>query len=408
MEIGTQATDERLRRIEAVTDSALAYLDVQSLLVELLDRVRELLLADTAAVLLLDHPAQQLVATAARGLEEEVRQGVRLPVGKGFAGRIAAERRPVRLDRVDHRTVLNPVLREKGIRSLLGVPMLAAGEVIGVMHVGSVTPRRFTDEDVKLLQMVADRAALATQARQAGIERAATLALQRSLMPGRPPGHPALELAARYVPGSGAGVGGDWFDAFPLHGGRLGVVIGDVVGRGLTAAVVMGRLRSALRAYALDSDDPAAVLARLDQMTLQFEPETMATALYAVVEASGERMRISLAGHPAPVLAVAGGPARLLSLPVDVPLGTFENQTRRSGTVELPRGSLTFFYTDGLVERRDRPVDVGLDRLCDAVVAGPPEGVCAGVMAALVGGDDPPADDIAILAMLRRTRVRRS
>jgi hypothetical protein len=408
VEIGTPATDERLRRIEAVTDSALAHLDVQSLLVELLGRVRELLLADTAAVLLLDHPAAQLVATAARGLEEEVRQGVRLPVGKGFAGRIAAERRPVRLERVDHRTVLNPVLREEGIRSLLGVPMLAAGEVIGVMHVGSVTPRRFTDEDVKLLQMVADRAALATQARQAGIERAATLALQRGLMPARLPGHPALELAARYVPGPGAGVGGDWFDVFPLHGGRLGVVIGDVVGRGLTAAVVMGRLRSALRAYALDSDDPAAVLARLDQMTLQFEPETMATALYAVVEASGERMRISLAGHPAPVLAVAGGPARLLSLPVDVPLGTFENQTRRSGTVELPRGSLTFFYTDGLVERRDRPIDVGLDRLCDAVVAGPPEAVCAGVMGALVGGGDPPADDIAILAMLRRTRIRRS
>ncbi|OLT19439.1 hypothetical protein BJF78_10695 [Pseudonocardia sp. CNS-139] len=107
------ALTDRLRRIEAVTDSALAHLDVEELLDELLDRVRELLSADTAAVLLLDPSARYLVATAARGIEEEVRQGVRIPIGKGFAGRIAALKQPVYLDRVDHSTVLNPILREK-------------------------------------------------------------------------------------------------------------------------------------------------------------------------------------------------------------------------------------------------------------------------------------------------------
>src|SRR5919204_1006619 len=116
------ADDERLRRIESVTDAALARLDVEDLLVELLDRVRELLTVDTAAVLLLDFASQQLVATAARGIEEEVRQGVRIPLGKGFAGRIAAEKRPVIVQRVDHTRVLNPILLERGIQSLLGVP----------------------------------------------------------------------------------------------------------------------------------------------------------------------------------------------------------------------------------------------------------------------------------------------
>src|ERR671922_2174520 len=117
MATDAHAPRERLRRIEAVTDTALGHLGVEELLVELLDRVRELLSVDTAAVLLLDSSAQYLVATAARGLEEEVRQGVRIPLGKGFAGRIAAQKQPVILDRVDHTNVLNPILWEKGIHS---------------------------------------------------------------------------------------------------------------------------------------------------------------------------------------------------------------------------------------------------------------------------------------------------
>src|SRR6202007_1192156 len=114
---------------------------------------RIILQADTAAALLLDFSSGQLIATAAAGLEEEVRQGVRIPVGRGFAGRIAAEHRPVILDHVDHTTVLNPILLSRGIKSMMGVPMVAGGKVIGVLHVGSLTPRRFTGDDIGLLQM---------------------------------------------------------------------------------------------------------------------------------------------------------------------------------------------------------------------------------------------------------------
>jgi signal transduction protein with GAF and PtsI domain len=255
---------ERLRRIEAVTDTALAHLGVEALLVELLDRVRDLLEVDTAAVLLLDPSGQYLVATAARGIEEEVRQGVRIPLGKGFAGRIAATRSPVILEQVNHSNVLNPLLREKGIRSLLGVPLMSGGEALGVLHVGSLTSRRFTVEETELLQLAADRVALATQARQVQVSRTAAATLQRSLLPAKLPAVPGLEFASRYAPGGGGEVGGDWYDVFDVPSGHIYVVVGDVAGRGIDAAVAMGRLRTALRAYALQTSDPAELLARLD------------------------------------------------------------------------------------------------------------------------------------------------
>ncbi len=395
------ADDYRLRRIESVTDAALAHLDVEDLLVELLDRVRELLQAETATVLLLDFSSQQLVVTAARGVEAAVRQGIRVPMGKGFAGRIAAERQPVIIERVDQTNVLYSILPEHGICSLLGVPLLSSGTVIGVLHVGTLTPRQFTDDDVRLLQIVADRVAFATQSRRAEIERTAAAVLQRSLLPARLPVVPGLELAARYVPAENGGVSGDWYDVFTLPSGWLCIVIGDVVGRGLGAADVMGRLRSALRSYALLGGDPAEVLGRLDQQVQHFEPETMATVLLAMFEPSLERLHLSSAGHPPPVLALPHQPAALLGMPSDHPVGVPGGLRRRATTITLPPGALLCFYTDGLVESRDTSLDAGLQRLCESVVAGPVDSVCRKVMAQLVG-DDPPGDDVAVLAVRRQ------
>ena len=168
------ATAERVRRLQAVTDAALAHLRLDELLEALLERTREILEVDTCAILLLDEDTNELVARAALGIEEEVEQGVRIPVGGGFAGRIAAEKRPVILDDVDHGHVLNPILREKGIKSMLGVPLVVEGDVQGVLHVGSLVPRAFQDDEVELLQLVGDRAALAIEhARLYEAERAA-------------------------------------------------------------------------------------------------------------------------------------------------------------------------------------------------------------------------------------------
>jgi signal transduction histidine kinase len=168
------STAERVRRLQVVTDAALAHLQLDELLEALLERTREILEVDTCAILLLDEETNELVARAALGIEEEVEHGVRIQVGAGFAGRIAAEKRPLILDDVDHGPVLNPILREKGLKSMLGVPLVVEGDVLGVFHVGSLVPRAFEEDEVELLQLVADRAALAIEhARLFEAERAA-------------------------------------------------------------------------------------------------------------------------------------------------------------------------------------------------------------------------------------------
>src|SRR5580704_15905091 len=387
--------EARLRAIQSITDAALSRLDDHELLTEILERIREILRADTVAVLLLDFSAGQLIATAAAGLEEEVRQGVRIPVGRGFAGRIAAEHRPVLLDRVDHTTVLNPILLAKGIQSMMGVPMVARGRVTGVMHVGSLTPRQFTSHDVELLQLAADRAAAAVQSMAAQADRVAVEALQRSLIPPALPAVAGAEMAGRYVPGSGV-VGGDWYDAFTLPSGELCVVMGDVAGSGLPAAVIMGRMRSALRAYALETPDPAEVLRRLDRKMQHFEPDALATVLYAVFDQGLDQVRVCMAGHFPPVIALPGQPAELASIATGLMIGVSPAAPRRVTTLPVPAGALLCFYTDGLIERPGQVIDDGLERLRRVVVAQPPEAVCAEVMGALVGSE-PVRDDIALL-----------
>ncbi|HZD86693.1 MAG TPA: GAF domain-containing protein [Gaiellaceae bacterium] len=165
---------DRVGRLQAVTDAALAHLQLDDLLAALLERTRQILEVDTCAILLLDEATDELVARAALGIEEEVERGVRIPVGAGFAGTIAARKQPVILDDVDHADVLNPILREKKVKSMLGVPLLVQGTVLGVLHVGSLTPRDFRQDETELLQLVADRAALAIEhARLFEAERAA-------------------------------------------------------------------------------------------------------------------------------------------------------------------------------------------------------------------------------------------
>ncbi len=165
LERGARARTEevlrQLRAVQAVTEAALAYLDLDSLLQALLDRLAEVLEVDTVAILLLTEDGQRLVPRAARGIEEEVKAGIHLPLGEGFAGRIAAEQRPMVLEDVEHSAVLNSILRQKGIKSLLGVPLLVEGRVLGVLHVGSLHTRHFTEDEISFLQIAGDRVALA-------------------------------------------------------------------------------------------------------------------------------------------------------------------------------------------------------------------------------------------------------
>ena len=223
-----------------------------------------------------------------------------------------------------------------------------------------------------------------------------------------------MTLAARYVTGSGT-VGGDWYDVFVLPDGRLGVLVGDVAGSGLEAAVIMGRMRSALRAYVLESADPAIALRLLDRKIQYFEPDAMATVLYGVYTPGTGEFTVSSAGHLPPVLAAPDAPASLLPLRPDPPIGTADDPRRRSTTAFIPPGAFLCCFTDGLVERRGQLIDRGIDAVAAAldkqIAVGPNPGAtnmtaaedaCAAVMRTLVGDFDAP-DDIAILMLNRRS-----
>ena len=191
--------------------------------------------------------------------------------------------------------------------------------------------------------------------------------LQRGLLPPELPEIPGVSLASHFDSGSaGTEVGGDWFDAFTLPGGRVGLVVGDVSGRGVAAASRMGQLRSAARAYATEGHPPTEVIQRLNTFHQTLHPDEMTTVVYAVVEPDLERVRIANAGHPPPALAVAGEPPRLLegSCPA---LGVIEVCHPQELTVDLPAGAMLVLYTDGLIERRSEGVEPGLGRLLSAL-----------------------------------------
>jgi serine phosphatase RsbU (regulator of sigma subunit) len=239
----------------------------------------------------------------------------------------------------------------------------------------------------------------------------AAVALHRSLLPTALPVLPGLDLAARYVTGSGT-VGGDWYDVFVLPDGRLGVVVGDVAGSGLAAAVIMGRMRSALRAYVLEAPDPGTALRMLDRKIQYFEPDAMATVLYGLYTPETGEFTASSAGHLPPALAAPNAQAALLPLRPDPPIGVADDPQRRSTTAFIPPGALLCCFTDGLVERRDQSIDHGIEKLAavlDQQIAActgrgttepPAEDACAAVMRALVG-HAPARDDIAVLMLSR-------
>ena len=395
------ADAERLSTLLGGGQADVEELDVDDVLVDVLDRIRAILNADTAAVLLRDGDSPYLTARVARGLEEEVRQGVRVPIGVGFAGTIAARREPVMLNRVDHTTVANPILWEKGIKVMLGVPLTSGGRLMGVLHVGRLHDHPFGPADVDLLRRAGDRVSTAIDARSHPLEVIAGRHLERSLQPTVLPAVPGLEFAARYVPAERSTVGGDWYDAFVVPGGDLWIVTGDVAGHGLNAAVVMGRVKSALRAYALLGVSPEEVLELTDRKVTHFEMGAMVTVVCAHAHPPYEKIRVALAGHPPPVLAPADGSARLVRPTVGPPLGVEPRTSRAAVDLEWPAGAVLLFYTDGLIEQRDADIEERMDELVAAVPAAEPENVCTRVMHEMIGANAA-TDDIAFLAVRRR------
>ncbi|MCX5360987.1 PAS domain-containing SpoIIE family protein phosphatase/ATP-binding protein [Streptomyces sp. NBC_00124] len=310
------------------------------------------------------------------------------------------------------------------VQSTLAVPMVAHDTVVGLAQFARTKGSEpFGDRDRDLAVELAARAAVCIDnARLYRREHERALMLQRSLLPPGDPVASGLDIACRYLPGNSSSdrpseVGGDWFDVIELPGHRTALVVGDVMGRGLRAAVAMGELRSAVRTLALLDLEPAEVLSALDEIArglgapggvqqatraarrpreADLSEVYLATCVYAVYDSVTRRCTFANAGHLPPVLVEPGEAALMLDVPPGMPLGV-GGEPFEEVEVDLPEGALLALYTDGLVESRDHPLDEGLQAFVGALTdpAAPLEDVCDHVLNTLDSHHG--EDDIALL-----------
>jgi len=337
-----EALAARLAKVAAVTEG-IDHLPLERLVATLAERIVDVLGVDGASVSVLGDDETPPVR-AAHGE----------PVPEELLRSAAAESRP-----------------RSGGAGALAVPLRVEGRVMGVVGVTGAGRRGGTaagPELPGLLRHASERSALIIErARLYDRERRIAATLQEDLMPDTLPEVPGVAMAAHFRSGgSGTQVGGDWYDALALPGGRLGIVIGDVAGRGVAAAARMGELRAVSRAYALEGHQPAELARRLNAYQLAQGTETMATLCYAVVEPALGRMRYVSAGHVPPLLATPGAEPRYLERG-GPPLGVLDVCDYDETVVPFRPGSLLTVYTDGLVERRGEVLDVGLERLRGAI-----------------------------------------
>jgi len=298
-----------------------------------------------------------------------------------------------------------------GVDSILAAPLIARGQVIGALTMARVggKHRGFTEDDIILVQDLADRAAASVEsARQYSDSQRITLELQRALLVEPGPPHSNLEIAARYLPLGGRNlIGGDWYEIIRLPFGRTLLVMADVMGHGMEAAVDMSNYRSIIRELGSMDLPPYGILAHLDNVIAQSETARPATCLLAVADPNRGHWTLASAGHLPPALFVAGRPTELIPTPIGPPLGTGVGGYEQV-TVDLLPGQILLLYTDGLVERRGEDIDISLARL--AAVAFPSTGeleqLLQSVLRALASST--PDDDIAILAARAQSRQTQS
>ncbi len=289
-------------------------------------------------------------------------------------------------------------------RSWVGLPLLAAGAPLGALRFSFGRPRKITEEERVFLEALAGQCSLAVE--RAGLyEREHTTAetLQRSLLPDQLPSVPGLVLEARYRPAKNMEIGGDWYDAFRLADQRLAVAVGDVMGKGLTAAAGMGRVRNALRALALTDPRPAAVLGGLDRLFSATEQdEQVTTVAYLVIDPETGEGVLGNAGHLPALVLEAGCAPRFCEVEEGTPLGV--PSPRRQRKFSLRPGSTAVFYSDGLVENRNRGLDKGLEELAavaaraDEDLLARPERLLEYLVERMLAGHEQD-DDVTVLIM---------
>jgi serine phosphatase RsbU (regulator of sigma subunit)/anti-sigma regulatory factor (Ser/Thr protein kinase) len=396
---------ERLQGMTAALSNALTRADVADVVVA---EIGSAVGAAGSALAIVVEDRQLLRTLAWRDYPDDVIEPWReLPLDLSSPGSRAVERRSSAFYES-----LDDVRREfpqaaddlegTGHASFLFVPLVAGRRVNALLTMSWKESRDLPREERRFVESLAGQAAQVLD-RAGHFESEQTIAetLQRSVLPVSLPRVEGVQLAARYVPGTAElDVGGDWFDAITLAQGRLGLVVGDVVGKGVQAAATMAQLRNALRAFALDRMKPATTLARLNRLADEVLETAFATVVYVVVDPAAGICRYTSAGHPPPLVAYPDRTVELLEGARGLPLGTVPDVRYTQAVVELPAGSVLLLYTDGLVERRSRPLDEGLELLRTAVVEGPrdPELLVEHVLERMIGTSER-GDDIALLAV---------
>jgi serine phosphatase RsbU (regulator of sigma subunit)/CheY-like chemotaxis protein/anti-sigma regulatory factor (Ser/Thr protein kinase) len=399
-----EAVARAVRTLQILSDAAMTYVDIDELAGALVQRSAELFGAGAAALLLRDEKLPGLHVRARAGAHALEIEDDRITVGEDVLGEIAATLVGAILQAQD----LDAEDRAKaglgdGLASLLVVPLLVAGELMGVLLLAASHENHFDRRDLELLTLAADRMALAVDHAQRYADgRLLVETLQLSLLPERLPLHPRMQLAARYMPaGLAPQVGGDWYDAVELDANRIAVMIGDVVGHGIRAAITMSELRNALRAFAIEGHSPEEALRQLDRVVLATRgPGMVATLLFVVIDAAEGTVTLARAGHPPPALRAVDGSVKFLETARTLPLGVDPEAVASQETYPMKPGETLLLFTDGLVERRGEPITDSFDRLLDALAQAPAEVemLCEHVLqkTATEQGRD---DDVAVLAV---------
>lgn len=396
------AAAKRVRDLQWITDAALPHVGLQDLLHQLLHRIVEVFVADQGAILLRAEDGTRLELRASLGVSPDIRPDLYRSIADRLAGHLALSRNPVMLERDEIGGALEALLASSRMASVLGLPLILDRQLLGVLYVGRRTSRPFSEDDAALLQLVGDRVALAVdRARLFEQERHIAETLQRSLLPEQLPRIPGMDVAVRYLPaGAGMEVGGDWFDMFELGNGRIVLAMGDVVGRGVPAAALMGKLRTSLEAYAFDGRSPAEVIERLHLLMERQHRAEMATLLCVAIEPDRASAELASAGHMPLLVRGPDGETQFVARDASPPLGALPFVRFESSRVEIEPGSLLLLFTDGLVEVRGTSIELRLEELRRTVEQGPadPDPLCDAVLAQMLGNEER-RDDVALLVL---------
>jgi anti-sigma regulatory factor (Ser/Thr protein kinase)/GAF domain-containing protein len=393
---------ERLQELTAALSNALTRADVAEVVVAGIEGAMG---ADGVLFGIAQEERQLLRTIASRGYDADVLERWHdTPLDANLPGPHALRRRVPDFfgSSVELHDAFPDLTQEQvaGHASFFLVPLVAGHRATGLLSASWKEPRALSADERRFILSVAGLAAVALdRARSYESEQTIAATLQRSVLPATLPRVEGVQLAARYLPGTAdLNVGGDWFDAILLGDDRLGLVVGDVVGKGVQAAATMAQLRNALRAFSIDRMKPSSTLTRLGRLAEEVLDTAFATLVYAVVDPHAHVCRYSSAGHPPPLVAYPDGRVELLEGGRGVPLGAGSTRYTQD-VVELPAGSVLVLYTDGLVERRGDSIDAGLDRLRAAVSEAPrdPEQLLEHILETVVGHAERD-DDIALLA----------